>query len=204
MKRVAALLLVPAGLLVWFVLNRPLKHGPGITAPEPPAQVNIQPPQPFPFEEHVLYRLARFEATARVLSTESYYLDRESRLAPVDLALGWGPMSDERVLEHLSISQGGRWYQWRYTDLPIPRHDVIRNSANMHMIPADGRIKRQLKRVRAGEIVHIEGYLVEAVAEDGWRWRSSLTREDAGNHACELVYVQSIDIIDPVLPFGVR
>ena len=29
-------------------------------------------------------------------------------------------------------------------------------------------------------------------APDGWRWRSSLTREDTGAGACELVWVERI------------
>jgi hypothetical protein len=36
--------------------------------------------------------------------------------------------------------------------------------------------------------------LIEAQASDGWRWRSSLTREDTGNGACELVLVKSLSI----------
>jgi hypothetical protein len=48
--------------------------------------------------------------------------------------------------------------------------------------------------VRAGDRVRIEGWLVEATAPDGWRWRSSLTREDTGNGACELVYVCAIEV----------
>ena len=35
---------------------------------------------------------------ARVLGTERYRFDRASELSLVDLALGWGPMSDTRAL----------------------------------------------------------------------------------------------------------
>jgi hypothetical protein len=35
---------------------------------------------------------------------------------------------------------------------------------------------------------------MEARAPDGWRWRSSLTREDVGNGACELVWVERIEV----------
>jgi hypothetical protein len=31
-------------------------------------------------------------------------------------------------------------------------------------------------------------------APDGWRWRSSLTREDTGAGACELVWVERIAV----------
>jgi hypothetical protein len=35
---------------------------------------------------------------------------------------------------------------------------------------------------------------VEAQGRDGWSWRSSLTREDTGAGACELVFVQAIEL----------
>jgi hypothetical protein len=48
--------------------------------------------------------------------------------------------------------------------------------------------------VRVGAIVHFDGELVEAAARDGWTMRSSLTREDTGNGACELVWVEHLDL----------
>jgi hypothetical protein len=32
--------------------------------------------------------------------------------------------------------------------------------------------------------------LVEADGRDGWKWRSSLTRDDTGDGACELMWVE--------------
>jgi len=62
----------------------------------------------------------------------------------------------------------------------------------MHMIPADDRIEKMLKSVRPGEVVKLSGYLVQVNASDGWHWKSSLTREDTGNGACEVVYVKEL------------
>jgi hypothetical protein len=42
-------------------------------------------------------------------------------------------------------------------------------------------------------VVTLRGRLVEASGADGWRWRSSLTREDSGAGACELVLVDALD-----------
>lgn len=64
----------------------------------------------------------------------------------------------------------------------------------MHLIPADAGVRAMLDRVRPGEVVRIEGFLVDASRPDGWHWNSSLTREDTGNGACELVYVESLTI----------
>ena len=63
----------------------------------------------------------------------------------------------------------------------------------MHLIPADAAVARAIARVRVGAIVTLRGHLVEARRTDGWRWRSSLTREDSGAGACELVLVDALE-----------
>jgi len=136
--------------------------------------------------------LQKFDFEARVLGTERYSMDREADLAPVDLALGWGPMADPAVLAKVSISQSSRFYYWHVDEWPIPRREIEIHSANMHMIPASADVERTLKSIRTGQHVHFSGYLVEARAPDGWRWVSSLTREDTGAGACELVWVENI------------
>ena len=80
--------------------------------------------------------------------------------------------------------------------MPIAKHEIIRSSANMHMIPADDYVKRQIKKTRAGSIVKFSGYLIEAKGDDGWRWRSSLSREDSGDKACEIVFVKDFEILE--------
>ena len=150
----------------------------------------------FMHDAYVIRPLATFDIKARVLSRKRYLLGRESDLAPIDLALGWGQMSDEQILENFSISQSGRWYWWRADPLPIIRQEVIRSSANMHLIPADDYVARQIKKARRGAIVQFTGYLVEVKGDDGWHWSSSLSREDSGDKACELVYVKDFEILD--------
>ena len=83
-------------------------------------------------------------------------------LVPTDLALGWGRMSDSAVLAKIDITQSGRFYYWRVKEFPIPRREIETSSANMHMIPADNDVKRQLEQVREGQLVRIEGFLVDA------------------------------------------
>jgi hypothetical protein len=103
-------------------------------------------------------------------------------------------MSDSSVLDRLDISQAGRFYSYRWKDEPpLPPAEIVRSSANMHLIPADAGVARELARVRAGMVVTLRGRLVEASGADGWRWRSSLTREDSGAGACELVLVDALD-----------
>ena len=169
---------------------------PRVLAGDPPLQSGVPAAlSPFRLAAAELRPLAGFSVDARVLSREDYSFGREAALSPTDLALGWGRMRDDAVLSRLDISQSGRWYQYRWRgESPLPVAEIVRSSANMHMIPADAAAAAALSRVRAGERVRIDGWLVEAVAADGWRWRSSLSRDDSGGGACEVVYVCSLTV----------
>ena len=136
--------------------------------------------------------LEKFDFEARVLRAEHYSMDREAQLAPVDLALGWGPMAIPSVIDKVKITQSNRFYYWHVDEFPIPRRDIEINSANMHMVPANAEVERTLRSLHSGQRVTFSGFLIEARASDGWRWRSSLTREDTGAGACELVWVERI------------
>lgn len=188
------LLLALAAWAGWSWLgSRPVARAAGVIAPDDPVQVELDAPQsPITLEDATLHPLARFSLTARVLSREDYRFDPESDLSPTDLALGWGRMSDSAVLRDIDVMQSGRFYYWQVRSLPIPRREIETHSANMHMIPANAVIAHALKRVRAGDVVTLEGMLVEADKPDGWRWRSSMTRTDTGAGACEVVYVQDL------------
>jgi hypothetical protein len=161
---------------------------------DPPRQSSVPSSlAPFRLKAATLTPLAGFSIDARVLSRRDYRSDREAELSPVDLALGWGRMRDDAVLSELDITQSGRWYRYRYGGAPpIPPSEIDRSAANMHMIPGSREIAAALDEVEAGERVRIDGWLVEAQAPDGWRWRSSTTREDTGQGACEVVYVCAI------------
>ena len=137
--------------------------------------------------------LASFSVAARVLAREDYDDDREARYAPLDLALAWGRMRDDQVLSQLDISQSGRFYRYRWSgEPPLPPDELVRSSANMHLIPADASVRAALDGIDADDRVRIDGWLVQVRASDGWQWRSSLTREDAGAGACELIYVCAV------------
>lgn len=195
---ILVLLLSLAG---WGALHgwqrRPVDPPPGVLAPDAPQQMDIDDGAQLQRGDATLTTRARFELTARVLSREDYRFDAEAFLAPEDLALGWGRMSDSAVLAKIAITQSNRFYYWHVDQFPIPRREIETSSANMHMIPADKAVRRALERVRIGQLVHLEGFLGDARRSNGWYWHTSMTREDTGDGACELVYVEHADIVAP-------
>ncbi|VAX11693.1 hypothetical protein MNBD_GAMMA26-59 [hydrothermal vent metagenome] len=184
------------GTVLWFVLtrNNQVTLGPGVLAPNSPKQVTIQSPRQFSYEDYTITPLAKFQITAKILAKKKYSSGRESDLSPVDLALGWGRMSDESVLSAIDISQSNRWYRWWTDEFPIPRKEIETNSANMHIVPADESILSAINHAQAGEIIELRGKLIRVDAPDGWHWASSLTRNDTGKRACELIWVEAFEV----------
>jgi hypothetical protein len=151
----------------------------------------------FAFKGFQIQPMARFAIDARVLSREDYYLGKEAELAPLDLALGWKRMADPAVLRQLDISQGRRWYFYRWQgEPPIPLQEIVESSANMHLIAANASVEKTLRKARTGSLVRLTGHLVNVSDASGWRWTSSLTRADSGANACELVFVETAQVAD--------
>jgi hypothetical protein len=189
-KLIVFILLIGYGAYQHFS-DRPIITTPGAMTQQLPVQTSTDHSR-FTYHDYTITPLADFSIEARVLAKEAYTFDRGASLSPIDLVLGWGPMSDSGVLSQIRISQSNRFYYWHVDQFPIPREAIETHSANMHMIPADDVIEAQLKLVQVGQLVKIEGYLVQANTKDGFYWKSSLTRQDTGAGACELVFVKKL------------
>jgi len=178
--------------------HRAIHPADGAIAPNEPLQSDANGAPAVVLGRWTLTPRATYDITARILSREDYRIDPIADLAPLDLALGWGPMSDNRVLKALKVSQGARFYSWRSVteSLPIDLSEVTRHSANTHVIPADASVASKLARLRrGGQVVHLSGLLVDGARNDGMRIRTSLTRTDSGAGACEFMLVQHVEIL---------
>jgi len=170
--------------------KRSVQHGVGVIASRTPQQELINGVPAFELNGYRITPLATYDIEARLLASEHYRIGREADLSPIDFGVGWGRMSDEAVLKQIDIGQSNRFMHWRVQEFPIPQREIETSAANMHLIPADSAIARQLDKMRVGQIVRLRGQLVRADAADGWHWTSSLSRDDTGSGACELFYVE--------------
>jgi hypothetical protein len=182
--------------LYWY-FPRPIHYPPGVLIESDPVQTALSESAPsIRHGDFELKPLALFSVDARVLHRRNYRYDTAAALVPVDLALGWGPMSDEQVLDRIHVSQSMRFYWYEYKlPGPIPTEQIVAHSSNMHIIPATPEIASRCESLRTGQLVHLKGDLVEATGPGIGHWRSSLSRTDTGNGACELFYVQEINEI---------
>jgi hypothetical protein len=192
MKKVLFYAVVAALIFYWWY--EPPAKWKGMPAAAQPVQTTTNLPKPFYHGEFRITPLANYSVTGVVLSRQRYRNDESARICPLDLALGWGPMSTAYAINELSISQGGRFYEysWR-NESPLEPEQIAKNSANTHCIPANDAVKKILFSVQRHEVIAMEGYLVEVTFPEGGPWRSSLTRDDTQGGACEIMWVTSAE-----------
>ena len=195
MKTLAVLVAILATIFAWNYIHRPITYLPGVLISSEPEQTSMTD-SPITCGNFNLKPLAHLALDARVLHRKIYRYDRQAALVPVDLALGWGPMSDQRVLDRITITQSMRFYWFEYErPPPISKEEIIAHSTNMHIIPSTTAVASQCKSLRTGALVHLDGDLVEATASNFRTWRSSLSRTDTGNGACELIWLKKLSVL---------
>jgi hypothetical protein len=99
MKKLLTILVFIAVVWQLSTIERTVVIGPGVQAPDPPLQIDISTPQEIKTGEYTITPLAEFHIRAKVLAKKKYYFGRQADLSPLDLALGWEKMSDERTLD---------------------------------------------------------------------------------------------------------
>ncbi len=195
--------IVLAGL-AWSIFswsqNRPLRYPPGVLVSSVPQQEHCDPHRVGDFKNYTLTAVATYSIVARVLHTKHYWTDGND-LVPYDVALGWGRMSDQAVLDRLQISQSNRFffYEWQ-NEPPLPEKEIICQAANTHVIAANSDVAKAVSSLRSGQVVAMRGSLVNVAGPNDFQWNTSVSRDDTGNGACEVFYVESIRTLDEATP----
>lgn len=138
---------------------------------------------------------ASYQIAARVLGNKRYF-DWQSGVVPRDLALAWGDMSNSAVDENIHWWQSNRWYRYELSHaLSYSQSYINSHTANVHIIPATDNLDKAMRQLEENDLVYLEGYLVDLKVVDGTRVgqiQTSLSREDTGDGACEILYVEQL------------
>jgi hypothetical protein len=175
---------------------------PARAAEEPAQEVVSEPPIVLSLRDHLvsLTPRATYRITGYAVDTSRELLDDWDFVAPLDVALAWGPVADPAVLRKLSFHLSRRYVSYRWREHPGVGEGVLASHiANHHLIPADEVIAERLGDVRRGDLVTLAGRLVDVEIRDpsgrvAAKMRTSLRRDDVGSGACENVYVEEVAI----------
>src|SRR5438874_451071 len=92
------------------------------------------------------------------------------------------------------------WLCYRHWYAPIeqPPGVLIASEPEQEMLPENAdAIEQACRSLRPGELIHLDGELVEASGQSmHGTWRSSLRRDDTGNGACELLLVEHVSKLE--------
>jgi len=203
----ALLLASVAAGVRWFLYEREVGHAAGmLAAAEPTISLGVEAP-PWTDAHGFRYRaLGRLDGRVVVVARSNYTMGEFARLAPTDLAIVWGPLSDPQAYTQLVFDQRGSPFGARYVVPELRRgapfsqrpHGemqayLLANLTHVHTIAADREIASRLAGIRPGQVVHLSGLLVDVRAPDGTRYTSSVALHDFD---CEIAWIDGLELID--------
>lgn len=177
-----------------------------LTLGEEPFQEALDKPIPVTVQRgertFFVIKTHRYALTAQVLSAHAYDWVWTSQFYDVDLGVAWGDQV-RRLTEAYTFYQDARFLFWR-SDGPVSdteRAYITSHVGNVHTLPAEGKphVGRALRSAREGDRVSLEGFLV-LIQDAGTNElaRSSTVRTDTGGGACEIMWVDRVQIDDTV------
>jgi hypothetical protein len=159
-----------------------------------------------------MHYLASYDIQGIVLDTKHIKIQTAfDKSFPVDVGIAWGEMAANRNL--VNCTNGPRKMSCTYDMDEIMKKTEAKRAirdmvSNNHLSPADKDIYDKIMRIRKGNYIRIQGYLVQFAVNDNmdshlYEGVSSLTRTDrmssifdTTNTGCELIYVTSVEWLD--------
>jgi hypothetical protein len=193
------------GGVQWFLHERPVAHPSGALVEQTP-QIVLRSSRPPWQDEHGFSYTARADLDARVvvLARANYSVGEFAAFSPTDLAIAWGPLSDRSIYEQFKFSEMGSPLAGRFvfpeirpaTDMAKrPIKDVgeflLQNLTHIHTIPGNAAVAKALAGIRPGQVVHLKGVLVDAMAPSRALYQTSLKLFD---YECEIMWVDQIEL----------
>src|SRR5574344_250072 len=169
----------------------------GVAFTHASAEYNIAKGLPPTVKHQSIQVLQPFAGEFRILGSKTYEDDPQAKFSPIDYAVSWGLFAEPEIARTISVNQYDRYLNWKMPTVPVPVEQAMQMVSNMHIVPASPEIAQQIKQVKRGDLVYLQGELVE-IKDQNLVWRSSLTPTDIGDGACEVFRVNSIQWIEKV------
>ena len=186
----------------WFKHPWSAAQGSPLTLGEEPSQEPMTHPLTKLFQRHddisLLKLNYRYEITGEVLVASSYRWSFVNDYSEVDIGLAWGKQVPE-IKKKIEYHQAARWLIWKAHQVLDEKAlwDIKTHIGNIHVIPKEGHkdLDKAIHWISSGDIIRLRGYLVEIFGPSGeLLMGSSTSRDDTGDGACEIMWVEELQI----------
>ena len=115
-----------------------------------------------------------------------------------DICVVWGEAVTNGSYRKVKFTSGEFTCSYSWSGAVTPLLDPEKTSNN-HLIPANAAIASRIDAIHVGDQVRLTGLLVDYEVtkdrRDIFTRRTSLTRTDTGNGACEILYVTDLSVL---------
>ena len=115
----------------------------------------------------------------------------------LDFCLAWGESVRNGSYQDVSFSNSQFECHWKYSSQRAMDGFNGDEVSNNHVVTADPDVAKALKRIRVGDQIRLQGFLVDYTIMKGGQPSgtrvSSEKRDDRGPGACEVLYVDSLE-----------
>jgi hypothetical protein len=113
-------------------------------------------------------------------------------LNTADICVVWGEDAFNSYLNRFHFSHDDWTCFFQTQDSTAYRSFRTDQFSNNHMLPADPEVAKEIAEIEIGDQIEFDGYLVDYSINGRAARRTSITRNDIGNGACEIVYTTSL------------
>ncbi|HOX28137.1 MAG TPA: hypothetical protein PLQ76_03170 [bacterium] len=147
-----------------------------------------------PLYDYELYGMVVSFHHSKELSDMAHRLWKDY-LNVADICVLWGTNLDANLYENFEFASGNFTCFFRTNlDAAFQKFDKYKISNN-HLITVDPAIKKTILKARRGDQIYFKGFLANYSQNSGATRKSSTTRLDEGQGACEVVYVTDFRIL---------
>ncbi len=153
--------------------------------------------------------LFNYDISAVAFGVSHKFASKFDDVLAADVGLLWGENSAKELYKDVQLRVMMDHYDARWR-LGVPFN--LNEAANTHIATCDAGAFKAVKAIKAGDQVRLRGWLVNAKISEKpgeqdpariMTWNGSVTREDQGEGACELLYVPSASSVE-ILKEGPR
>ena len=172
---------------------------------EPTQSLVHQPPQkiiyhdlPFTIQPRYQYEISGLVVSKRVHEADykrSLHGLTQDYLNVADLCVVWGDSANPSILKDFIFSNGQ--FSCRYQARNNAAWQAFNPDqlSNNHVLAIDESVRKTLTEATIGDQILLRGYLADYMNPKGYLRKTSTTRTDKGNGACETIWVEHASII---------